>query len=94
LLDVSLWFSNLSRVYGRESMGIHLQRGQLAMSRLRHIEPVCRVEERLIMNVEETYTWEGEVRDNETDLQGIVNNSNYQKKVKDGIKPPMNSLGV
>jgi acyl-CoA thioester hydrolase len=58
-------------------MGIHLQRGQLAMSRLRHIEPVCRVEEHLIMNVEETYTWEGEVRDNETDLQGIVNNSNY-----------------
>ena len=58
-------------------MGVHLQRGQLAMSRLRHIQAVCRIEGRLIMNVEEIYTWEGEVRDNETDLQGIVNNSNY-----------------
>jgi len=29
------------------------------------------------MNIEETYSWEGEVRDSETDLQGIVNNSNY-----------------
>jgi acyl-CoA thioester hydrolase len=29
------------------------------------------------MNIEENYTWECEVRDNETDLQGIVNNSNY-----------------
>jgi acyl-CoA thioester hydrolase len=29
------------------------------------------------MNTNETYIWEGEVRDNETDLQGIVNNSNY-----------------
>lgn len=58
-------------------MGVHLQRGQLAMSRLRHIKAVWRIRERLIMNVEEIYTWEGEVRDNETDLQGIVNNSNY-----------------
>jgi acyl-CoA thioester hydrolase len=47
------------------------------MSRLRHIKAVCGIEEYLIMNVEEIYTWEGEVRDNETDLQGIVNNSNY-----------------
>ncbi len=29
------------------------------------------------MSTEEVYTWEGEVRDNETDLQGIVNNANY-----------------
>ena len=29
------------------------------------------------MSIEEVYTWEGEVRDNETDLQGIVNNANY-----------------
>jgi acyl-CoA thioester hydrolase len=58
-------------------MGVHLQRGQLAVSRLRYIKAVCRIEERLIMNVEEIYTWEGEVRDNETDLQGIVNNANY-----------------
>ena len=58
-------------------MGIHLQRDQLAMSRLWIIEAVCRIKEYLIVNVEETYIWEGEVRDNETDLQGIVNNSNY-----------------
>lgn len=58
-------------------MGIHLQRDQLAMPRLRGIKAFCRIEERLIMNVGEIYTWEGEVRDNETDLQGIVNNSNY-----------------
>ena len=58
-------------------MGIHLQRDQLAMSRLWIIEAVCRIEECLIVNVEEIYIWEGEVRDNETDLQGIVNNSNY-----------------
>jgi acyl-CoA thioester hydrolase len=58
-------------------MGVHLQRGQLAMSQLRYIKAVCRIEERLIMNVGEVYIWEGEVRDNETDLQGIVNNANY-----------------
>jgi acyl-CoA thioester hydrolase len=29
------------------------------------------------MSIEEVYIWEGEVRDNETDLQGIVNNANY-----------------
>ena len=29
------------------------------------------------MKVDETYCWEGEVRDSETDLQGIVNNSHY-----------------
>ncbi len=29
------------------------------------------------MNSEKTFTWQGEVRDNEVDLQGIVNNSNY-----------------
>ena len=29
------------------------------------------------MNTGEIYTWEGEVRDSEVDLQGIVNNSNY-----------------
>ena len=58
-------------------MGIHLQRGQLAMSRLWFIEAVCRIKECLIVNVEEIYIWESEVKDNETDLQGIVNNSNY-----------------
>lgn len=58
-------------------MGIHLQRGQLAMSRLRFVKAVCRIEERLIVNIEDIYVWEDEVRDNETDLQGIVNNSNY-----------------
>lgn len=58
-------------------MGIYLQRGQLAVSRLWLVKAVCRIEKFLIVNVEETYIWEGEVRDNETDLQGIVNNSNY-----------------
>jgi acyl-CoA thioester hydrolase len=58
-------------------MGIHLQRGHLAMSRLRFVKAVCRIEERLIVNIEDIYAWEDEVRDNETDLQGIVNNSNY-----------------
>lgn len=29
------------------------------------------------MNTDEIYIWEDEVRDSETDLQGIVNNSNY-----------------
>ena len=29
------------------------------------------------MNIKDVFTWEDEVRDNETDLQGIVNNANY-----------------
>ncbi len=31
LLDVSLWFSNLQHMYGRESMGFHVQWDQLAV---------------------------------------------------------------
>jgi acyl-CoA thioester hydrolase len=29
------------------------------------------------MKQNDVFTWEGEVRDNETDLQGVVNNANY-----------------
>jgi hypothetical protein len=39
LLDLSLWVSDLQRVYGRELVGTHLQRRELAVSGLRRPAP-------------------------------------------------------
>jgi hypothetical protein len=40
LLDVPLWISDLQYLYGRESLGFNMQRRQLAVPGLRHVEAV------------------------------------------------------
>jgi acyl-CoA thioester hydrolase len=46
------------------------------------------------VNKIEKYTWESEVRDNETDLQGVVNNSNYFNYMMHARHKNMKSLGI
>ena len=46
------------------------------------------------MNVNEVYSREDEVRDNETDLQGIVNNSNYFVYMAHARHKHLKALGI
>lgn len=46
------------------------------------------------MKEENVFTWEGEVRDNETDLQGIVNNANYFVYMAHARHKHLSSLGI
>jgi acyl-CoA thioester hydrolase len=46
------------------------------------------------MDTKNTFTWENEVRVNETDLQGIVNNTNYSIYMTQARNKHLKSLGV
>ena len=46
------------------------------------------------MNKDNLFVWEGEVRDSELDLQGIVNNANYFVYMEHARHKHLKSLGV
>lgn len=46
------------------------------------------------MSINNIFVWEGEVRDNETDFQGIVNNANYFIYMAHARHKHLQSLGI
>lgn len=46
------------------------------------------------MNIKDTFIWESEVRYNETDLQGIVSNSNYSIYLTLARNKHLKSIGI